>query len=70
MWRTIDLPPGRSQRQCHMVIGEVVGIHISPDIIVGGKISATRFAQIARLGYFDYLTVRETFEMRRPDGPV
>lgn len=69
VWRVVDLPLGRSHRQCHIVIGEVVGIHISGDIIVDGKISSPRFAQISRLGYFDYLVVRETFEMRRPDGP-
>ena len=50
-----------------IVIGEVVGIHISPDVIVEGKVSAVRLEQVARLGYFEYLAVRETFEMRRPD---
>jgi len=69
VWRVVELPSGRSKRNCHIVIGEVVGIHISPDIIVDGRICAQRLAQISRLGYFDYLVVQETFEMRRPDGP-
>jgi hypothetical protein len=42
-------------------------VHISPEVIVSGKVSATRLEQVARLGYFEYLAVRETFEMRRPD---
>jgi flavin reductase (DIM6/NTAB) family NADH-FMN oxidoreductase RutF len=67
VWRIIDLPVGRSRRQCHVVIGEVVGIHIAPEVIVDGKVSATRLEQVARLGYFEYLAVRETFEMKRPD---
>jgi flavin reductase (DIM6/NTAB) family NADH-FMN oxidoreductase RutF len=67
VWRIIDLPTGKTQRQCHIVIGEVVGVHISPEVIVSGKVSSTRLEQVARLGYFEYLAVRETFEMRRPD---
>jgi len=65
--RIIDLPHGRGGRSCHIVVGEVVGIHLARDVIVDGKVSAVRLQQVARLGYFDYLVVRETFEMRRPD---
>lgn len=68
VWQIIDLPRGKSPRSCHIVIGEVVGIHISPDVIVDGKVSAVRLEQVARLGYFEYLAVNETFEMRRPNA--
>jgi flavin reductase (DIM6/NTAB) family NADH-FMN oxidoreductase RutF len=67
VWQIIDLPMGRSGRQSHVVIGEVVGIHIAPEMIVEGKLSAARLQQVARLGYFEYLAVHETFEMERPD---
>jgi flavin reductase (DIM6/NTAB) family NADH-FMN oxidoreductase RutF len=66
VWRIIELPAGENQRQCHIVIGEVVGIHLAPEVIVDGKISSARLEQVARLGYFEYLVVRETFEMPRP----
>ena len=68
VWRIIDLPAGGRGRQCHVVIGEVVGIHIAPEVIVDGRVSAVRLQQLARLGYFEYLVVRDTFEMRRPEG--
>ncbi len=67
VWQIIELPVSATRRQCHIVIGEVVGIHIALDVIVDGRVSAERLEQIARLGYFDYSTVHETFQMERPD---
>lgn len=67
VWQIIDLPQGNSGRRSHIVIGEVVGIHIARDVIVDGRVSAARLEQLARLGYFDYTAVRETFQMVRPD---
>jgi flavin reductase (DIM6/NTAB) family NADH-FMN oxidoreductase RutF len=67
VWQIIDLPQGNSGRQSHIVIGEVVGIHIARDVIVDGRVSAARLEQLARLGYFEYTAVRETFQMVRPD---
>lgn len=67
VWQIVDLPMGRSGRQSHVVIGEVVGIHIARETIVAGKVDAARLQQVARLGYFEYLVVRETFHMKRPD---
>lgn len=66
VWQIIELPVGQSKRGCHVVIGEVVGIHVAEEMIVDGKVSAARLEQVARLGYFEYLVVRDTFEMRRP----
>ena len=68
VWQIVDLPVGRSGRQSHVVIGEVVGIHIARETIVAGKVDAARLEQVARLGYMEYLVVRETFQMPRPDG--
>jgi flavin reductase (DIM6/NTAB) family NADH-FMN oxidoreductase RutF len=64
----IDLPRGRGGRQNHIVIGDIVGIHIAEQVIVDGRVDAARLAQVCRLGYFEYAVIRETFEMRRPLG--
>jgi flavin reductase (DIM6/NTAB) family NADH-FMN oxidoreductase RutF len=46
-----------------MVIGEVVGVHVADEMIVNGRIDIARLKPLARLGYFDYCVVEETFEM-------
>ncbi|MBV6634277.1 MAG: flavin reductase family protein [Mameliella sp.] len=53
---------------CHnrVVFGEVVGIHIADRILRDGKIATDLLRPLARLGYRDYCTVTETFEMIRP----
>ncbi len=56
--------PGKMNR---MVIGEVTGIHLRDDCLIDGKFDVTRFALLARLGYRDYTTVRDAFELSRPD---
>jgi flavin reductase (DIM6/NTAB) family NADH-FMN oxidoreductase RutF len=49
-----------------MVLGEVVGVHLRDDCIVGGRLDYTRYAPAARLGYQDYTFVREIVALRRP----
>lgn len=47
--------------------GEVVGVHLRPDILRDGIVDVTRYAPLGRLGYRgDYVAVRDTFEMARP----
>lgn len=62
LWRVIDLPGTDN----HMVIGEVVGVHIDPGVVVDGKVDISRYQPLARLGYRDYAAVREVFELPRP----
>jgi len=50
----------------HLVLGEVTGVHIRDDCLVGGRFDVTRFQPLSRLGYRDYTVVREVFEMMRP----
>jgi len=50
----------------HMVIGQVVGIHIADEAIVDGIVDVTRLMPVARLGYRQYAVVTEAFEMNRP----
>jgi flavin reductase (DIM6/NTAB) family NADH-FMN oxidoreductase RutF len=49
-----------------VVFGEVTGIHLRDDCLVGGRFDVTRFHPLARMGYRDYAVVREVFELRRP----
>jgi flavin reductase (DIM6/NTAB) family NADH-FMN oxidoreductase RutF len=58
----VDLPGND-----HMVIGEVVGIHLRDDCLVDGRFDVLRFNPAARLGYHDYTIVRDVVELRRPE---
>jgi flavin reductase (DIM6/NTAB) family NADH-FMN oxidoreductase RutF len=49
-----------------MVLGEVVGIHLRDDCVVGGRLDVTRYQPAARLGYSDYTLVRDLVTLRRP----
>lgn len=52
-----------------VVIGQVVGIHIDPEVITEGRIDMKKAAPLARLGYLDYSDGSSTFEMVRPRWP-
>lgn len=62
LWKIIDLPGAHN----HMVIGEVVGIHIDEAILRDGIFDVLRYNPLARLGYRDYATVTELFSLPRP----
>lgn len=62
----VALPAGRDGRGSHLVLGEVVGIHIDDALIRDGRVDTLALAPVARLGYFDYCVVASSFEMRRP----
>lgn len=49
-----------------IVFAQVERIHIKDDAITEGKLDIPRLRPIARLGYYDYTVVTETFEMRIP----
>ncbi|MEJ1161129.1 flavin reductase family protein [Prosthecomicrobium sp. N25] len=52
----------------HMVIGQVVGVHIDEAMIRDGRFDLTLARPIARCGYKDYAVVTELFQMERPPG--
>lgn len=54
----------------HMVFGEVIGIHISEDVIREGRIDMALLRPIARMGYRDFSDGgAEVFELTRPAAP-
>lgn len=52
----------------HMVIGQVVGVHVDEAFVVDGMFDMTRARTIARCGYKDYAVVTELFALDRPPG--
>ena len=68
--RTLSITrfPGRSAvGTVDVVFGEVVQIHIDEKVVLpSGKLDIGRIAPIARMGYYDYAVVRDTFEMIIP----
>jgi flavin reductase (DIM6/NTAB) family NADH-FMN oxidoreductase RutF len=66
VWKIVELPKGPLNRPASIVIGEVVGIHVDPSIVSGGRVRAGLLRQVARMGYLEYSAVLDTFEMPRP----
>jgi len=54
----------------HVVLGQVVGVHIDERYLTGGRFDTAAARPVARCGYRDYATVSEVFELLRPDDPV
>lgn len=50
-----------------LVMAEVTGIHLSDDCLVDGMLNVTRYQPLARMGYRYYTSVRDVFELKRPD---
>lgn len=50
-----------------VVFGEVVRIHVNEDYVLpSGKLDILRIRPLARLGYYDYTSVTDMFEMHIP----
>jgi flavin reductase (DIM6/NTAB) family NADH-FMN oxidoreductase RutF len=52
----------------HLVIGQVVGVHVDERYIVDGRYDITLARHFARAGYMDYTTVEKTVAIERPPG--
>ena len=51
---------------CHVVFGQVVGVHIDDRFIVDGLLDTAAMQPIARCGYDQYAMVDSVFAMQRP----
>jgi len=67
--QTIHLPPTKTGIPNNVVMGEVIGIHISEEIVVDGIIDVHKVKPLARLGYLDYALIEPNniFSLDRPD---
>lgn len=50
----------------HMVVGQVVGIHIAERVVRNGRFDLALAEPIMRLGYMDYAGIDALFELERP----
>ncbi|MGE3771620.1 MAG: flavin reductase family protein [Gammaproteobacteria bacterium] len=66
VFRIVDLPRTPDGRDNHVVIGEVLALHIDDSVIVDGVVDERRLEPLTRLGYMNYGTLGEVFEMLRP----
>lgn len=66
---THRLPGNSSVGWVDVVFGQVMRIHVKDEVILpSGKIDIPAIRPLARLGYYDYTTITETFEMRIPSA--
>jgi flavin reductase (DIM6/NTAB) family NADH-FMN oxidoreductase RutF len=49
-----------------MVIGEVVGVHIDESVLTDGLFDIRKAKPVTRLGYMDYATTEDVYQMFRP----
>ncbi len=68
--QTVPLLSTRPDQPANMVIGKVVGVHIDDAVLVDGMVDFARLDVIGRLGYMDYVRVRDVFRMDRPGWPI
>lgn len=68
--QVVDLPASQKGGSNTVIFGEVVGIHISDEVIVDGIVDIHKVDAISRLGYRDYARVTDVFTMNRPDWPI
>ena len=64
--QTVELPSWQEGGSNHMIIGEVIGIHIDEAALKEGLVDVLAYQPLARLGYFDYTQVSALFELGRP----
>jgi flavin reductase (DIM6/NTAB) family NADH-FMN oxidoreductase RutF len=65
---TLTLPANSPGGVHHVVVGQVIGIHINDDAITDGRLDWLKIQPLARLGYMDYTFVNHAFTMRGPKG--
>jgi len=66
--QVLDLPTWREGWRNLVVIGEVVGVHIREEYLKDGLLDVLSYHPVARMGYMDYTTVTDRWEMQRPES--
>ncbi|MGE0630378.1 MAG: flavin reductase family protein [Hyphomicrobiaceae bacterium] len=66
-YQTVIVPCDTPGAMNSLVIGRVVGVHIADDVIApSGKLDIVKIRPLARMGYLDYTSVTDVFELRHP----
>jgi len=63
LMQTLDLLSDRETEKNTLILGHVIGIHIQDNCIVEGKIDLKKVNPISRLGYKDYATLGDLFQL-------
>jgi flavin reductase (DIM6/NTAB) family NADH-FMN oxidoreductase RutF len=53
---------------CHLVLGQVVAVHIDDRFVRDGRLSTADMMPLARCGYDEYAVVDKVFQLTRPEG--
>lgn len=64
--KTVTLDPLEGPATYHLVIGQVVGVHIEDEFIKGGLVDTAAMQIISRAGYHDYFRADTRFSLTRP----
>ena len=65
--KTVEFDSNLPNQSHAVVFGEVIGIHIKDEFLKDGFVDILKIMPVARMGYHDYTTVKETFSMAPPD---
>ena len=66
LYQEIELPCTREDSTNRTIIGMVLGVHIHDEVLTDGLIDLTKVNPLARLGYSQYTSVQDIFDMLRP----
>jgi flavin reductase (DIM6/NTAB) family NADH-FMN oxidoreductase RutF len=65
--QTVNLPADDPANPNTTVFGQVIGVHISEEILTDGLVDFDKYRALARLGYMDYSVVDNHFTLLRPN---
>lgn len=66
--QSLELPGHTQESRGHLVVAQVVAIHLDDDYITAdGRFDVLKARPLARLGYMDYTAVDAVFEMQVPN---
>jgi flavin reductase (DIM6/NTAB) family NADH-FMN oxidoreductase RutF len=66
--KVVTLPTSMQHAENTMIIGEIVGVHIDENVLRNGVVDSQLLQPLARMGYLEYATLGEIFEVNRPDS--
>ena len=64
--KTVEMLSNNARFRNFVVFGEVLGVHISEDILTDGLVDNAKARLVARLGYRDFAVIDEVFSMPFP----